>query len=130
MANSKRQWLYLAQTYEERLQLYWGDRGEAERSAKLQEELANEKAKRRKLETKLQRYETVHQRWFDFLMKELTLPPPPVPAGEPSEKMPIVVPDDPADAPGPRPAEALPHLTISERERETGRGGRRGPDAG
>ena len=97
MAGSKRQWLWLADKYEERLRCYWGDHGETERNAELQQELANEKAKRRKVEEKLRRYEVVHRRWFKFLMKELTLPP--APAVEPEKNNgAIIVLDDSAGA--------------------------------
>ncbi len=98
MATSKRHWLWLTDKYEERLQLHWGDHGEAERNAELQEELSMEKAKRRKVEEKLRRYEVVHQRWFKFLMKELTLPPAPAPAARPARNGPIIVLDDSAFA--------------------------------
>ena len=97
MATSKRHWLWLTDTYQERLRCHWGDHGEAERNAELQQELSMEKAKRRKVEEKLQRYEVVHRRWLKFLMKELTLPL--APAVEPEKHNgAIIVLDDAAFA--------------------------------
>ena len=71
--------------------MYWGDRNKDERISELQKELLNERTKRQKVEDKLKKYEVVHQRWFAFLLKSLTLPPPPACPDERAKKVPIVV---------------------------------------
>ena len=100
MANSKRHWLWLAKTYEERLRLYWADRRhtEVERNSGLLKALAEEKIKRQKSDDKVERYESAHQRWVKLTLTELSLPPPPVRAEVGPKKAPICVLDDDAAA--------------------------------
>ena len=98
MANSKKHWLWLTKTYEERLRSYWRDSRKDDRESELQKKFDEEKSTRKRAEDRIERYQRAHGRFLNYMVKEFVLPQPPPQPDLGKKKAPICVPDEEAAA--------------------------------